>query len=135
MPGGVGAGARRLLNASDTASAPGPAAADNSTAAHSQNQTVAAAASSNSAASSSAAAAECAPTSLQDYNLGLHIGANCSAPGLPHAHRSPFRYLRKFFRALPGSVFILLGVSLAGSLIPVALHIGRANSWTMVAIK
>eukprot|EP00887_Chlorella_sp_A99_P002159 scaffold21.g2159.t1 len=51
--------------------------------------------------------AACAAEPLQDYDLGLHIG----------------------------SVFILLAVSLAGSLIPVVLHITKRNTWTITFIK
>ena len=44
---------------------------------------------------------------LQDYNLGLHIG----------------------------SVFILLGVSAAGALLPVALHISSKSSTVLAIVK
>lgn len=49
----------------------------------------------------------CAAVELQDYNLGLHIG----------------------------SVFILLGVSLAGAWLPVALHISSKSSTVTNCVK
>ncbi|KAI7846040.1 hypothetical protein COHA_000407 [Chlorella ohadii] len=49
----------------------------------------------------------CAYTELENYNLGLHIG----------------------------SVFILLGVSLAGALLPVLLHISSKSSLVLTCVK
>ena len=49
----------------------------------------------------------CAYVALTDYNLGLHIG----------------------------SVFILLGVSLAGAMLPVVLHISSRSSAVLAAVK
>ena len=51
--------------------------------------------------------AVCSQVALEDYNLGLHIGA----------------------------VFILLGVSAAGALLPVALHISSRSSTVLAVIK
>lgn len=49
----------------------------------------------------------CAAAELTDYNLGLHIG----------------------------SIFILLGVSMAGSLLPVLLHISSRSSAVLAGVK
>lgn len=49
----------------------------------------------------------CAAVELENYNLGLHIG----------------------------SVFILLGVSLAGAMLPVLLHISSKSSIVLTCVK
>jgi zinc transporter 1/2/3 len=49
----------------------------------------------------------CSAEALTGYSLGMHIG----------------------------SVFILLGVSVAGSLLPLALHVSSKSSLVLTAVK
>ena len=96
-----------LSNFAGSGSSTGPAAPAPEAASGAAASGTSAAAAPADSSSSSSSADDCEFAGLEDYNLGLHIGA----------------------------VFILLAVSLLGSLIPVALHIGRHRSAITTAVK